>query len=495
MNGINKSVLVIMFLVTASFVSLVLFSASGLRGWDQHWYAADVDTLLQGGPRTTNNVFPVNLMSEEIQTSPPFLHDILNLYLVLPAAFFFGSFKGWIVTNILATILTGWLIAFMVSKVANGWFAALAYTVYLLLPLTIWQSSQPLAEATIAPFVALGVLIYMKANKNDLMWCLLMIVTCAGYYSRSSFLLLLLVVPIAYLIQNRPVKTKNVLYTFAFLCFVFLVVKAKSIIFVSGVVPIAKLINSGVPGVTSNMYCFFSISPDPILLSNIYSKIVGNLTTQILSDNWLIQIFYLPFNIFTIAAVYFFFTKKSEVERRIAHCGIILLLLHMAIIVIHQNQFRYLLVTTPIVLVCSAVVINRIKFFQSKRVRLILLLAATFCLTISNIPSAIKLHHEGLQQKKVHTALVSMFDDAIAKDESLMVEYSSFLGYVLRPRTVIFIRPGYKHDDYQTMRERGNAKWLLCPRGSTIVEYFDISSSPVLKDFPHPYDNYRLFAL
>jgi len=454
--------------------------------------------LLQGGPNVTNNVFPVHILLQDGTTHPHFIHNILNLYLVLPAAIIFGSFKGWIVTNIVATILTASLLALIITKVANRWLAVLAYSVYLLLPLTIWQTSQPLAEATIAPFIAIGMLIYIRADRNEFMWGLLVIVACLLYYCRTSFLPILLVVPIAYFIQNRACKTKNLLYAFGLLSFVVLVIMTKRIIFPEDAVSLRKIINSGVPGVSSNMFSFFSISPEPILLSNICSKIMRNLSLQVLSKHWHAQIFRMPFNVLTAFSLYFFFfVKKSKVQLRIAHCGITLLFLHILTIILHQNQFRYLLMATPAILVCSALVINRVKFFQSKRAQLGLVLVVVFCLIVGSTAPAIRLHRQGLQKKELRMTLNSIFDSTIPKDQSLMVDASDssnlILGYVLRPRTVIFTRTGYTNENYQAMLERGNPKWLLCPIESPLVEQFNISSQPVLKNFPSPYNDYGLF--
>jgi hypothetical protein len=197
-------------------------------------------------------------------------------------------------------------------------------------------------------------------------------------------------------------------------------------------------------------------------------------------------------------SIYLFFIKKTISELRFAHCGIILLLLHIATILISQNQFRYLLVSTPIMLICSALVIDRISLLQSKRVQWALTLGVFISLTVCSVPIATSLHYQGLHEKELCSSLKSIFDDTVPKSDSLMVAGSGkylMVGYALRPRTTVFIQPGYDHDDYQIMRERVNAKWLLCPKKSPLVKAFDISSPSVLKDFPYPLDDYGLFPL
>jgi hypothetical protein len=250
------------------------------------------------------------------------------------------------------------------------------------------------------------------------------------------------------------------------------------------------------------MSSFFSISPAPIVLSDICSKVIRNLLIQVSADKWTSQVFYLPFNILAAFSIYLFLTKKSETESRIAHCGIILLLIHIATIMIHQNQPRYMLLPIPAILACSVLLINRINFFQLRQAQIVTLLAVTFCLTVLSMPLVIRSHNEGLRERELRVGLARMFDSTVAKNESLMVDttrnYNLILGYVLRPRTVIYITSGYSKEDYQTLRRKGNAQWLFCPMNSPLLEYleyFDIHTQPVLRNFPSPYDDYGLFSL
>jgi 4-amino-4-deoxy-L-arabinose transferase-like glycosyltransferase len=379
----------------------------------------------------------------------------------------FGSYEGWIITNIVATILTALLIALILKNLVKGWISVLAYTIYLLLPLTLWQTAQPLAEATITCFVAIGMLIYIKADRNPFLWALLLVVACLAYYCRATFSPILLVIPVAYLVHSKPCNIKTILVASGLLCFVCVVLLTKGIIFPQMTVSFPEILNTGLPG-QSNMSAYFAIPPSPpIVLSNLYSKIVSNLSTQIVPNSWLLQLFYLPFNVLAALSVYLLFIRKTNSGRRIAYCGGILLLLHIATILIFQNQFRYLLIPIPAVLACSALVIDKIKLLQSKRVQTAVLLGVFIALMVVNTPIAIDLHHQGLQEKELCTTLKSVFDDAIPESDSLMVAATGKylkLGYVLRPRTTVFLRPVYDHDDYQIMRERVNAKWLLCPK-------------------------------
>jgi len=497
--NIDKSISAYVFFVTVIFVLLILFAASDFRGTDQYWYMADVEALLEGG-KTTNNVYPVQILSPEVRIPCPFMHNILNLYLVLPAARIVGAFRGWIATNILASIVTALLIALLVAKVADKWVAALAYTGYLLLPLTIWQSSQPLAEATIAPFVALGLLTYVWSETNKRLWALTFVVVCAAYYCRASFLPLLFVIPVAYLAQNRPVRIKNVLAALGFLGLaVFVVIIGKMIFVQSMPTSFRRIITNAIPGITGNSDVVFSLSPRPIVIEEMWLKASRYLSYQFWSPNRSSQIFYLPFNVLAAISLCLCFTKKSRLEVRLCYCTMTLLLLHIATIIVHQNQFRYLLVVSPVALAGAAVMINKIKFLQSRQIRLGLKFGLIILLIASNIPLVARLRQEGFRERELRTALNSIFDRTIANNESVIVDasdrYNQIWGYVLRPRTVIYVKSRYKCEQYQTMREKGDAKWLLCPLKSSLVESFNIFSPPILKELPYPYEDYGLFRL
>ncbi len=498
--NIDKSILVYVLLVTVIFISLILYAASDFRGSDQYWYVADVETLVQGGSRTTNSVYPTQLISPEAEIPCPFMHNILNLYLVVPAAKIFGAFGGWVATNILAGLLTASLIALLVAIVAGKWIALLAYTVYLLLPITIWQSSQPLAEATLVPFVAFGVLTYVCAETNGKLWGLTILAACAAYYCRASFLPILFIVPAAYFVQNKPIRPKTILSTLGFLSLVVFVVIIGKTIFTQGMPnSLRGMLTNAIPGVTRNMHFLFSLSPRPIVLQELWLKVSGHLSYQLLPPHWNLQFFYLPFNLLAVISVCLCFTQKSKMEVRVAHCAMALLLLHIATIIIHQNQFRYLLVATPAVLAGAAVMLNKIKIFQTKRTLLILISGLIVFLVVSNVPLVTRLRREGLRERQLRSEFSTVFDNTIAKTEAVIVDasdnYNQILGYVLRPRTVIFVASGYKEDEYQTIREKSNAKWLLCPKSSPLVDDFSVFSEAVIKDFPRPYEDYALFQL
>src|SRR5215467_13910721 len=199
--GLNSPAILVVAVVVI-FVVLVWVGAFGVRGSDQYWYVADVESLVQGRGVQTNEIHPVSVRHEVAPLPRPFIHNILNIYVVALPALLFGSYGAWIIVNLLSSLLTAFLIFRTVVRFTDSRAAALTVAVsYLLLPVTVWLTTQPLAEASIAPLVALAVYVYVTADASYWRWMLLMVIAALLVYCRESFVLLLPLVPLAYFVH------------------------------------------------------------------------------------------------------------------------------------------------------------------------------------------------------------------------------------------------------------------------------------------------------
>jgi len=494
----DKTAIGILMGVTAIFLFLVILAATDCRGSDQYWYLADVETLLQGGPPVTNNLFPAQVMLTG-QEKPYFIHNILNLYLVLPAAWITGSFAGWVITNVLATLLTAALIAFLVARITDIYLAVWAYSVYLLLPLTLWLTAQPLAEATIAPFVALGMLAYERAGTKRRFWIVLAAAILGAFYCRSTYIIPLFLLPAAYLWQNRPVRKNTVVQAAALLAAAVAAAAGQPLLFPESL-PISwsGLLNNAIPGVTDNMYNYFTLSPMAVQWDGLGGKFANNLLHHFYLPNISEQIFYAPFNLLAIFALLLFGMRKSDSERRISQGLAVLLLLHFATIVVVQNQFRYLLVTIPPVLAGAAIVLHKAGWSPSKNTKRMLLVGSIVVLLILNLPLVWRLHQQGIEEKILRTTLVRMFEP-IPQDESVLVEIHDndyqLMGYVMKPRMTLFVRDAYSREQCRELRARSGVQWFIGKRNSPLLGHLAITGPPVIPELPAPYDQYAVFRL
>ena len=321
-----------------------------------------------------------------------------------------------------------------------------------------------------------------------------------AYFCRSTYLVLLFLLPAAYFWQNRPVGKSSIFPTAGLLAVVVLAAGGKRILFPESLsVSFAGLLNNAIPGRTGNMYNYFCLSPIPIRWEYLGWKFASNFAHHFFPPLVFEQIFYAPFNLLAIFALFLFWMRKSESERRISHCLAVLLLLHFATIMMVQNQFRYLLVTLPPLLAAGAIAGSRISWLSSKSIRRCLILGTIVILVMADLLPVWRLRRQGIEERNLRAILVPMFDKTIPPAEPVLVEVISgkyqLFGYVLRPRNVVFVQTGYSREQCHELRARSGVRWFIGKRNSPMRTHLAITGPPVIPDLPAPYDQYAVFRL
>lgn len=500
----TKVDIILILVIIIIFIFLIYWgSSSGVRGTDQYWYLADAESLINGQGVQTNNIYPVSVY-KEIQSIPrPFVHNILNLYFVILPGIFFGAYTGFIIMNILCSFLTAFFIYKTIIIYTKYQAALLISSLYLLLPITVWQTTQPLAEASIAPLVALLMLLYAKisiSNNNKIFnWLILVFISSLLILCRLSFLPLIFVIPIIYLIHNRPIKIKNIfnMVILFILGFLFLLIQKKY--FESNVS--TSLLQTIICNKMMGFY--FDLYTLPITIKNVidilFIKTIKALKIQFLSLNSLGILFYLPFNLMVIISLILLFKSKSKKIKNITFIAILFFLLHLLTVILVQNQFRYMLVITPPLLIVTGIALGnwkRITCFLNKKY-VIFILILILLLTPIDFLLANQSHNEGIIDQQVRKELSSVFDENIPTCDTIMVEYGAGLkyGYILRPRFVLYISDDYSEEIYYRLAKNVNAKWLICKINSPIVLQMEPIVSCKIEKFPEPFGSYGLFAL
>ncbi len=492
----NQRTCVFLFFLTLLFIFLNLYAASALRGDDQYWYVADMEQLVQGGPYITNNVYPTQILSPGSFEPQPFIHNILNIYFAVPASMLLGAFHGWVATNIIASIVTSVLIGLIVYKISGKWPAVIAYSIYLFLPLTIRQTSQPQAEATIAPLVVFFIWLYIRAESKK-MWFFLALNACALYYCRLTFLPILLVLPFWYLFNQEQLKPGNYIFAAGLLVFAVVAIYLKKIIFVQGLnVPLWAIFNNAVPGKTDNMAVFYQVAPKPVLLENLWLKLKAGLIYQFFPKSWKWQIFHLPFNLLVVSSVSLCFLKKSKPIRRLIHCSVFFLLIHILTVTIAENQFRYMLTAMPVFVTGGIVFLHQFLSFLHRDIKFALTLIFMLMIFVVDLFLAQSLHMNGLKESRIRAHIKPVFETTIPDDDVVMVEgigKYQLLGYVLRPRLVVFIKEGYTKEQYKTIKNKSDAEWLICPKSSSVKDYYETRTTHDIANLPEPFKDYQIY--
>src|SRR5438105_5353116 len=119
----------------------VLVTSGYIRGTDQFWYVADVESLTHG-QYVTNNIYPANLVSPG-PLPRSFVHNNVTLYIAVPLARLLGGQAGWLATNLACTFGSA-LLVWLSLRRPSAKAAALAASFLLLFPVTIWLTCHAL---------------------------------------------------------------------------------------------------------------------------------------------------------------------------------------------------------------------------------------------------------------------------------------------------------------------------------------------------------------
>jgi hypothetical protein len=483
------------------FVVLVVVGASGVRGSDQYWYVADVESLIDGRGVQTNEIYPVTIRHEVAPLPRPFVHNILNVYVAALPALLFGAYGGWIVVNVFCSLLTAFLIFRTVARLADSHAALAAAVGYLLLPVTIWLTMQPLAEASISPLVALAAYVYVTANSSYWRWMLLIVIGALLVCCRPTFVLLLPLIPLAYVAHVTPWQIGTVARAAGIAALGFaLWILGKHLLEPNVSVSYLQVIGSDGPNF-SNMTNFFDLSPQPPTISAIVANVVKGLAIQFTKIDAGYALFYLPFNVLALAPLVLLRGSRRTEVIRVAMGGLVAVGLHLITALLVRNQFRYLLVATPPLLMAAGIVLARAEWLRTIRTSAALMTAAVLTLAAPSATLAWRSHNEGIEARRVRANLADAFSETLPTDETVMVALNlkgfevQMLGYVLRPRPVLYVYDRYDTDDYAALIKNGNVKWLMSRRDAPMLDRLTPSSPRHVRTLPAPFADWSLFTI
>lgn len=469
------------------FVALIILlawfaAAAGVRGTDQYWYLADTETLIRDHAVTTNVIFPVGLLGASGTLAPPFVHNVLSIYLAAIPALIGGSYAGWLVLNVIATLATAGLIYLAARTVASGWAALLCAVAYPLLPVTFWHMTQPLSEVSTAFFASLA--IYLLAIAGTSAWRWLAVVGAVGllYYSRESYLPLLLAVPLGFVVA-RAVEAPGGFRT-ALGPTLALVVAAVATAGLGriafGAVNVdfsyARLAQTAVPGATGNMWFNFDLSPAnladdlPFRLDLLPGKLIGHLAEQFVTfDSAPFAVFFWTFNLLTLVALVMLWRcRRRPRQARLIVAALAMVAIHLVTITLFQNQVRYTVPALPGLLVVLAIALSEVRALD-RWIAPRPLMAAVLLVVVAALPLAGLAWFQRSDARaaaEIEKATRTMFERHVADDQTAMIVYAStpqLLGYAARPRPVLYTSPDYTAADYDRLLSAFPTHWLLAP--------------------------------
>ena len=478
-----------------TFAVLAWLASPGVRGSDQYWYVADVAALAEGRGPVTNNTFPPSVLPVLDTLPRPFVHNIPNLYLIAPLARLFGPFFAWVIGNVLATFVAGALIFAAVASLATKRAAMLAALVWLAMPVTFWQATQPLAEATLAPVVALAVFLCVRPSPGWRSW--VGIAAAIGFLAacRTSMVVLIPLIPLAFALRDRRPMARRIILAGTLMAVSLGIVGLWSAFAEPNLRRgIFDFLRSGVPGTTGNMAPFLELEPGPLTAGMLVRKATYSVRTQFLAEPAL-QAFYLPFNALLVIYVGLVVRRRQVTAPDAAAAALVAA--HFLTIVVFQNQFRYMVTVLPALIGAVAVGAHRSGWLGRRWVPTAAAASLLLVEIAVNAPVAGWIRADALREGRAREALSTAAASLVPADDRVVVEAKGrylLIGYVLRPRPVLFVDSGYSAEQYDGLASGFGAEWLICRQGSAILQRVQAVATVPLR-LPPPLQDFLLIRL
>jgi len=319
MNRISPSALLALGSIVLTFL-LIVYGADGVRGSDQYWYIADVQTIAAGLPPVSNTWFPTGLLRAGSDDYPnyifhngPLLHLVAALGKVLPAS----PYSLWMGINLLSLLITIAVVGLWLRSRANATVANYAMALCALSPIGVWQSANILRETWFGALAALSFVLFAHPMYLILMVLLLLWQLYGVISKRSALIGLALVINLAAIVLIRS-STKS--------------------LFPSSFQPdLASIIASAVPNLTNMMWHFADVQV-PVDATLLWDKLVHALKKQFATPGQM-PVYFLS-NAGLVAWAYLWFKRPSGLIKTLV---VITLFfgLYASMVVLQQNHPRF----------------------------------------------------------------------------------------------------------------------------------------------------------
>ncbi|MEE9294702.1 MAG: hypothetical protein V3W34_07060 [Phycisphaerae bacterium] len=486
--------------ITLAFLAITLYACSGPRGSDQFWYLGETITLMAGEPPLSNTIFPGPLLRGEFVVEKNYFnHHTLVSYLVLPFATWLGAYRGWIAFNIVSVLTAGALIAVGLRRLATHWVALIGYGVFLLLPVTIWQTANMLQEAAFCMITALLSVLYVFGERSQLRWIVLFAVSAAAVLCHPLYLPLAAILPVLFLWRQRSALTTGhfVLAGMALGVVVFLQTM-KSGWFPSIFQPsFTAMVLSAIPG-RGNMEWHYRVELPALTPGLMISKVVDALKCQLALRP--AAVFFWPTNVMLLGSV-LLIRRRGEHPKtaRLVSATVAFIALFALLVCLHQNQFRFSLIITPAILMSTAVYTHR-AFTSARGRQGAAGLLATVLLGFAAIDVALARHlrRDGTQAAMTIESIRRQ-TEGLGDDQRIVIEASSsseplMLAYALRPRQCLILKRGYLSPQMvQRLLASFAPRVLFCRPNSDLPE--QAGAIRLEADWPGQYREFKAYEI
>lgn len=468
--GLN---LIFIACICASFITW--YGAEGLRGTDQYWYISDVEKIMNGEELVTNTYFPGAILRTQGVPDKNYIHhNSPMLYVVAAMGDWFGAYNGWILCNLIYHFLIALSIFLISLRLTSEAAASFVTAFYLVSPIAVWQTINPLLEMYFSVLVALSLLIFFYRDKLMLLRVTLWIVLFVGVVSHPIFLAPAVVYGLVWVYdhwsENRILAIGGAIIYYIVITYLQL---HKDEWFPSSFQPdLRAIIGSVVPG-KSNMIWHYSDALPEIDMNFILLKIRIALLKHFFDIKFSVVYIFSNIAILMTAFLITFRTKKTlYVLIVLAIYG----LQYLAMIFLQQNHPRYQQIIATVTFVIIAMAIHHFHNDRDIDSKWPVICVGVLMFMITAIAGYMA--HTARQQSMSEASdietLVQGFDVIPKGVRVVSVDLMPHnpLSYILNSRDVLFVRNNLLsrekidraidlfNTDYFIIRKGGAANWI-----------------------------------
>jgi hypothetical protein len=252
------------------------------------------------------------------------------------------------------------------------------------------------------------------------------------------------------------------------------------------------------------MHVLYSLDEEPVEAWKLWRKMVQGLREQFFPPRMAVQLFFAPFNLMALATVAFAWRDKSRYRFRILAATVLVFGFHFLTISLRGSEFRFLHPPNPLMVWGSTLLFASLPMMHSARRWIAATAAAIIVLGSADLGLAMLMRNEAREESALSAQLAGIFDETVRPEDGIVLDVKSFaesdilVGYVLRPRPVLYVDRAYAYtpDQLATMVRNAGSVWLFARSDAPLLSQLPLASrEPVRKGFPPPFDDHALYRL
>jgi len=431
-----------LFLFSTAVLSCILvwYGAAGLRGTDQYWYIADVLTISQGLESFTNNFFPGPMLRNGIVPAKNyFMHNSPVMFPIGWLSRFIDAYNAWILTNVACHAIVAGCIFYIAVRYTTTIIAMIVTGFYLISPIAIWQTINPLLEMYYSSLVAMQLLCFCYRERSLFRYGLY-VSLIVGLASHPIFFVPACIWAVLDFIASKNKKTGLIIFSL-FSIGSYLVLQGKDVWFPSSFQPELKaIIASVVPG-RSNMYWHYSEILPVVDLHLMKNKVLYALQKHFFTARF--APLYIFTNVALIVSCYLVIFRLKKWWRLLIPFGVFGGQ-YIAMIFLQQNHPRYQQIVAAVVF--CVIAIGMFEIVNSRKISKRKISAGVgVCVGVLFLMS-LAIVHSGRNQSRNEGQEVERLVQEVsvlpadARIVGIDVKPHNPFSFIVRPRNMLFIR-------------------------------------------------------